>query len=101
MATPDESKRLEVAPNGGPARVISRLRLSLSVMSYPGETCRQNVEPGLGDNDESSKQGLVLSVVGAKLGAIGGRRRATLGLLNRSIQAVHQESGHALSHLPT
>jgi hypothetical protein len=59
-----------------------------------GETCRQNVEPVLRDKDGGGKLRLVLLVAGAKLGAIGGWRGATLGLLNRSIQAAPQESGH-------
>ena len=65
-----------------------------------GETCRQNVEPVLRDKDGGGKPGLVLLVVG-DLGAIGGRRGARLGLLNRSIQAAHQESGDAQQHRPT
>ena len=50
---------------------------------------------------ERSKRDLVLLAVEARLGAVGGQHGATLSLLLRSIQTVHQESSDTQPHRPT
>ena len=54
------------------------------------QTYYQNVESVLRGRYGGSILGFGLLLVGAKLGAISGRRGATLSLLHRSIQAAHQ-----------
>jgi hypothetical protein len=73
------------------AHVLSRSVFHPARCRTAGETCYQNDESVLRDRHGGSKLdfGLLVSV-GAKLGAISGRRGATLSLLHRLIQAAHQ-----------
>jgi hypothetical protein len=89
------------APNGGSARVLSESICHSARCHAAGETCYQSVEPVPGNQHRAQQLDLVLLVVGAKLGAIGGRHRATLSLLHCSIQAVQQESSDTQPHWPT